>query len=94
MDLLHSKSVWVVILPTPPPRHFSILRNYHILKIDEETKRERVYIKLSDGIIHSVFIRVLEFLYTGMATIKDKNDSVQEIMGAGMSFILLLLYLI
>ena len=53
-----------------------------------------MYIKLSDGIIHSVFIRVLEFLYTGMATIKDKNDSVQEIMGAGMSFILLLLYLI
>lgn len=42
-----------------------------------------VYIKLSEGVTHTVFMRVLEFLYTGMATIKDKNDNVQEIMGAG-----------
>jgi len=35
---------------------------------------------------HSVFLRVLEFLYTGTATIKDKKDEIVDIMSAAETF--------
>ncbi len=39
----------------------------------KKSRNDIYFIELSTGITHKVFMRILEFLYTGMATIKDKR---------------------
>lgn len=71
-----------------PPIHRAInagkLAGFAGVKVThDKAGKDKTYIKLSGAVTKNIFSRVLEFLYTGMATIKDKSDSVQEILHAG-----------
>jgi len=46
----------------------------------EKDGADKVIISIPSTITYSVFSRILEFLYTGIATIKDKSDGVTEII--------------
>eukprot|EP01087_Luapelamoeba_hula_P022770 TRINITY_DN8241_c0_g1_i1.p1 TRINITY_DN8241_c0_g1~~TRINITY_DN8241_c0_g1_i1.p1 ORF type:complete len:756 (+),score=147.38 TRINITY_DN8241_c0_g1_i1:39-2306(+) len=52
------------------------------IRISKEEGKEKFEIHLVPGITHTVFYRVLEFLYTGIATIAHKDDHVTDIISA------------
>ena len=68
---------------TSGPISYSVINNGGVpgfsgIRLEKDGERDIIVISIAEHISYEMFHRVIEFLYTGLATIKDKNDSISE----------------